>query len=779
MSGRDRATSVTEVMEMAVYHKLSSYVSSAWSLASLRGRKLLQVGRQPVIIATVAVTSLMLVARQLKILEAPELAAYDQLIQLRTSEKEDSRLLIVGVSEADIKNQQRWPLSDATINQVLQQLEKYQPRAIGLDIYRDIPQEPGRSDLLAHLQTSEKTIAICKFGEGDADIGIGPPPGMPASNLGFSDLAIDEDGIIRRSILVGDGDPDSICNTRVSFALQLAWRYLDALGIESTLSENGDIILGETRLPRLNSHSGGYLGVDAGGYQILLNYRAPRQVARVVTLTAVLNGEIDPNWVRDRLVLIGAIAPSTKDSFYTPYSAGKEENHTMPGVVVHAQIVSQILSAVVDGRPLLWVWPEWAEGLWIGVWSLVGGAIAWKIGHPGRLVAASFVATGTLLGVSCLMFLQAGWVPLVAPTLALLASGSGIFAYKSYRTQQEHQQIADRVKEQNRNIELLQTLLEQKTQLDNLDEATELPLEMATTEILEYTNRIAPDKLLRGRYQILEILGCGGFARTYLAADTQRPNHPQCVIKHLMPARADEKFLQVARRLFHTEAEILEVLGRHDRIPHLLAYFEENQEFYLVEELICGNHLSNEMPPEKQIPEKEVIDWLTQLLEIIAFIHAHNVIHRDIKPSNIMRRQADGRLCLIDFGAVKLMHPQLESNTEKYTVAIGTNGYAAPEQLAGQPRLNSDLYSLGTIGIQALTGLKPTQLRQDANTGTVVWRHLTGVGPQLAAILDQMVCYHFSDRYQSATEVLQDLKKISPAAKKLPHLRYRAGHPPI
>lgn len=762
---------------MAVYHKLSSYISSALSFASFGGRKLWQVSRQPVILATVAVTSLLLALRAGKLLEAPELAAYDQLIQQRQSEAPDDRLLIVGVTEADIKAQQRWPLSDATINRVLQQLEKYQPRAIGLDIYRDIPQDPGRSDLLHNLQTSEKTIAICKFGEGAADIGIGPPPGMPASNLGFSDLAIDDDGIIRRSLLVGDGDPDSICNARVSFALQLAWRYLDALGIKSHVKENGDIILGETRLPRLDSHSGGYLGVDAGGYQILLNYRSPRQMTRLVTLMAVLNDQIDPSWVRDRIVLIGAIAPSTKDSFYTPYSAGKQENHTMPGVVVHAQIVSQILSAVVDGRPLFWVWPEWAEGLWIWVWSLVGGAIAWKIAHPGRLVAAAVVATGTLLGVSWLMFIQASWVPLVAPTLALLASGGGIFAYKSYRTQQEHQQIADRVKEQNQSIELLQTLLEQQTQLDDGDEATELPLE-AATEVLEYTTIGTPDKPLRGRYQILEILGCGGFARTYLAADTQRPNHPQCVIKHLMPARADRKFLQVARRLFHTEAEILEVLGRHDRIPQLLAYFEENQEFYLVEELICGNHLSNEMPPEQPIPEKQVIDWFAQLLEIIAFIHSHNVIHRDIKPNNIIRRQADGRLCLIDFGAVKLMHPQLESTSEKYTVAIGTNGYAAPEQLAGQPKLNSDIYSLGMIGIQALTGLNPTQLRQDSNTGTVVWRHLADLGPQLAAILDKMVCYHFSDRYQSATEVLQDLKKISPTAKKLPHLRYRAGNPP-
>jgi len=185
---------------------------------------------------------------------------------------------------------------------------------------------------------------------------------MPASNLGFSDLAIDEDGIIRRSLLVGDGDPDSICNTRISFALKLAWRYLDALGIKSHVKENGDIILGETRLPRLDSHSGGYLGVDAGGYQILLNYRSLRQMTKQVTLMAV---QIDPNWVRDHIVLIGAIAPSAKDSFYTPYSAGRQENHTMPGVVVHAQIVSQILSAVVDGRPLFWVWPDWAEWLWI------------------------------------------------------------------------------------------------------------------------------------------------------------------------------------------------------------------------------------------------------------------------------------------------------------------------------------------------------------------------------------------------------------------------------
>jgi serine/threonine protein kinase len=234
----------------------------------------------------------------------------------------------------------------------------------------------------------------------------------------------------------------------------------------------------------------------------------------------------------------------------------------------------------------------------------------------------------------------------------------------------------------------------------------------------------------------------------------------------LRPARRDEKFLKLARRLFSTEAEILEKLGNHTQIPQLLAYFEEKQEFYLVQELIEGHPLSDELPVDKRLPEAQVVEVLRGVLEILDFIHNHCVIHRDIKPSNIIRREQDKSLVLIDFGAVKEIQPQEPTEQEGLTVAIGTRGYTPPEQLAGHPRLTSDIYALGMIGIQALTGIHPHQMHQNAITGEISWRHLASVEEDFAQILEKMVRYHFIERYQSAGEVLQDLKRLPERTKQ-------------
>jgi serine/threonine protein kinase len=189
---------------------------------------------------------------------------------------------------------------------------------------------------------------------------------------------------------------------------------------------------------------------------------------------------------------------------------------------------------------------------------------------------------------------------------------------------------------------------------------------------------------LQGRYKIIERLGRGEFGQTYIAEDTQRPGKPHCVVKQLHPNRNDEKSLQLARRLFATEAETLENLGRHDQIPQLLAYFEEDQEFYLVQEFIDGYSLSEELPPGTCLGESEVVALLKDILGVLDFIHGHHVVHRDIKPANIIRRQVDRRLVLIDFGAVKLLQTQIAPQ-ESSTVAIGTPGYAPPEQWSGKP----------------------------------------------------------------------------------------------
>ena len=272
--------------------------------------------------------------------------------------------------------------------------------------------------------------------------------------------------------------------------------------------------------------------------------------------------------------------------------------------------------------------------------------------------------------------------------------------------------------------------------------------------------------LLGGRYQILEVLRAGGFGQTYIAEDTQRPGNPRCLVKQLKPGRNDEAFMQVTRRLFNTEAEILEKLGQHDQIPLLLAYFEENQEFYLVQEFIIGQTLSDELAREKHFSEPKVIRLLRDALGILEFVHSQKVIHRDIKPQNLIRRHQDGKLVLIDFGAVKEIGNPLvgdvgEVDETGMTVAVGTRGYMPGEQLVGKPRFNSDIYALGMTAIQSLTGVRPAKFMDDPYTSEVIWRDRVQVSDRLGAILDKMIRYDFRDRYQSVTEVLQDLQPAS------------------
>ena len=265
--------------------------------------------------------------------------------------------------------------------------------------------------------------------------------------------------------------------------------------------------------------------------------------------------------------------------------------------------------------------------------------------------------------------------------------------------------------------------------------------------------------ILANRYLLRSILGEGGFGVTYMAQDQQRPGQPDCVIKRLCPARQDARFLQVARRLFNSEAEILELLGKHDRIPRLLAYFEEKCEFYLVQDFIRGGSLSQELQPGEQWPLEKTLEFLRELLSILDFIHERQVIHRDLKPSNIMRRQ-DGKLVLIDFGAVKYLNAPGKDVVEAKTIAVGTPGYAAPEQMAGHPQLNSDLYSLGMLAIQGLTGIPPHLLKLDPNTGDLNWRNYLDRSLPLFPILERLTHFNCIDRYPTAAQVLQDLNRL-------------------
>jgi eukaryotic-like serine/threonine-protein kinase len=269
---------------------------------------------------------------------------------------------------------------------------------------------------------------------------------------------------------------------------------------------------------------------------------------------------------------------------------------------------------------------------------------------------------------------------------------------------------------------------------------------------------------IQGRYYVVNQLGRGGVGVTFLAQDQQCFNS-QCVVKQLKPRSANAKTLEIARRLFNREAEIMNRLGYCDRIPRLLAYFEHEHEFFLVQELIEGHDLSQEIISGEPWSEDKTITLLKDILEVLLVVQQHSVIHRDLKPSNLMRRQKDGKIVLIDFGSVKQVSTQVIDSTGqvKPTIAVGTKSYMPMEQMMGRPGFHSDIYAVGMIAIQALTGIPPKQLTTDED-GELIWRNClssqVNYQPKFLDILDKMVRRLHQERYSSAGIVLSELEQL-------------------
>ncbi|MDB9490778.1 CHASE2 domain-containing serine/threonine-protein kinase [Dolichospermum circinale CS-534/05] len=710
---------------------------------------------QPVIICG-AVTVLVIGLQKLQVLETMELKIYDQMIQLLPDQDPDQRLLIVRITEEDLQKW-NWPLSGEILDRLFDKLQEYQPRAIGLDIFRDLPVQPGHEKLLERLQQSDVIISICKHADSNS-AGIASPQGVEPSQVGFSDLVEDTDGFIRRNLISVNVNKSDKCQTPYSLSWQLATKYLAVGGILPQLTTKQELKLRDVVFKPLETHSGGYENADTQGYQILLNYRSHRQIAPQVTLTDILTGKIQPNLVKDRIVFIGSTAPSLKDIFNTPFNSGKaDDSGRMTGVEIHAQITSEILSAVLNNQPLFWFLPPWGEFLWIGTWSAIGGFLACRIRHPLGLGIGQTISLLVLFAGNLIIFTQAGWLPVIAPALSLILTANAVITYSNYASKQEEQKIRGILEKQAKDIEELRS---HQTNGDdnNINYVTGQPLNN--------------NALLKGRYQITERLGGGGFGKTYLAADTQRPRNPLCVVKQMSPARRDPEYLKIATRLFNNEASILETLGKHQQIPQLLAFFQQNQEFYLIQEYIEGHTLTKELTPGRCCSYNQVMNILNEVLQVLVFVHSYGVIHRDIKPDNLIRRKEDHKIVLIDFGGVKQIQPQ-QQTPDNLTIGFGTSGYAPGEQLNGMPRLNSDIYALGIIAIQALTGITPKDFRRHGNTGLIVidhtssrdegtlqsWQQIANINDndELVRILNKMVNLDFTKRYESAKDVLKDI----------------------
>lgn len=269
--------------------------------------------------------------------------------------------------------------------------------------------------------------------------------------------------------------------------------------------------------------------------------------------------------------------------------------------------------------------------------------------------------------------------------------------------------------------------------------------------------------LLRDRYRIGSLLGQGGFGATFLATDTALPGEPSCVVKQLRPSATAPSFLAMARELFEREAQTLGRLGSHPQVPRLLDYFEDAQHFYLVQDYIGGHNLQEEIKRRGPFTEAGLRQFLSEVLPILQFIHAQQVIHRDIKPANLIRRDLDCKLVLIDFGAVKTqVNAAMAASTSEHTAltsfAVGTPGYAPAEQMAMRPVYASDIYSLGVTCIYLLTGKNPKDLGYDPATGNLKWEENVDISASLATVLRKMLEIAVRDRYQSADSVLRALE---------------------
>lgn len=276
--------------------------------------------------------------------------------------------------------------------------------------------------------------------------------------------------------------------------------------------------------------------------------------------------------------------------------------------------------------------------------------------------------------------------------------------------------------------------------------------------------------MLRGRYDIISKLGEGGIGETYLAIDKDLPDNYQCVIKKLKPQNVNQTTIKWLNDSFEREAKILQKLGTHDQIPRLLAFFSENQEFYLVQEYVEGLDLRAEFSLKRQFNQEEVMFLLQQILEVLEYVHEKRVIHRDLKPENLMMRRVDSKIVLIDFGAIKEVGTQVfnrQGQKVKSTFIIGTPGYMPIEQIQYNPMLCSDIYAVGMIALEALTGVFPTHLL-DSYTGEVVWKNRVQVRVDFAEVLEKMVAYHPSARYQSASEALKVVQELTKTVFKPP-----------
>jgi CHASE2 domain-containing sensor protein len=386
-------------------------------------------------LASLVAGGLVCLARWSGSLQGLELAAYDQLLRSRPTEAPDPRITIVGVDEVSIQmlndryEPGRGTIPDTALEELLRNLNQHQPQIIAFDFIRDYA---AQARLAKQLKQSTNLVGICQIGVKDRNeeiVGLRSIPELPIERVGFANHVGDGNSYIRRQNLLQA--PDDVCTTPESLSLVVTRRYLEALGkpYGSPLDDKGELTktlqFGDRPVPSLWDGTA-YSQVQLAGYHAMLNYRTPdgnpNKFATVLSLKNVLTNQFDPKLVRDRIILIGFTATTSTQADYwnTPYGG-------LPGIILHGQMVSQLVSATLDKRPLIWWLPNWGETVWIGLWAIGGGFIGWRLPRLLMLIGA-IAAAVCLLYLICflLLSLSGGWLPLIPALLALLAATSGV-----------------------------------------------------------------------------------------------------------------------------------------------------------------------------------------------------------------------------------------------------------------------------------------------------------------------------------------------------------------
>ena len=388
-------------------------------------------------VTTPGVAGLIILLRLVGLFQSWELSVYDQYLRLRPPQPRDNRIAIVGINQADSKEGHNAIIADGVYAQLIEKLKAQKPRAIGLDIYRDIPIPPGYEDLVRVFESTPNLVGIQKV-VGDNKLGAVPPP--PAlkdkGQVGANDVIYDPDTKVRRGLLQLETTNGK---TIQSFSFYLAMLYLEAEGIsvEENPKQPNIWKLGKTTFAPLKPNEGGYVRTDAKGYQILLNYRGGQEHFEMVLVSDILKDRVPKDWARDRIILIGAVGGTSQDFYFTPYSSSLFAlPERMSGVEVHANLTSQIISAALDSRPLIKSWSKPVEGLWILLWSSVGALLSWQGRYKKGIrqfswhrILGFILAGGVLVGSTYWAFLVGWWIPVIPAILAMSGATFAITAY--------------------------------------------------------------------------------------------------------------------------------------------------------------------------------------------------------------------------------------------------------------------------------------------------------------------------------------------------------------